>query len=72
MQVLNLIEPFKGSMIYSNGKPLAGKVLISFLMCNCFLQLSIQAQVKHTRPAVAKPQTQMQTALLSAKSICRD
>jgi transglutaminase/protease-like cytokinesis protein 3 len=47
-------------MINSFEKPLAGKVLISFFICFCFLQSTLQAQVKHTKPTITKLQPQAQ------------
>jgi transglutaminase/protease-like cytokinesis protein 3 len=48
-------------MINSPGKLLTGKVLFTFFICCCFLQLTAQTPIKHTKPAVAKPQPQVQT-----------
>ncbi len=49
-------------MINSSGKPLTGKSLFTFLICLCYLQLTAQTPIKHTKPAVAKPQSQTQPA----------
>ena len=48
-------------MINSPGKPLTGKSLFTFLTCLFFLQLTAQTPIKHTKPAVTKPQPQIQT-----------
>ncbi len=48
-------------MINSFGKYLAGKVLFTFFIFHCFLQLTVQAQTNHLKPTAAKPQPQAQT-----------
>ena len=45
-------------MINSFDKHLAVKVLFTFLISLCFLQLTVQAQTKHPKPAVTKVQPQ--------------
>jgi len=47
-------------MTNSFGKPLTGKILFTFFICCSFLQLTAQTPIKHTKPAVAKPQPQSQ------------
>jgi transglutaminase/protease-like cytokinesis protein 3 len=48
-------------MINSLERPLIGKVLLTFFICQCFLQLTVQAQTKRPKPTVAKLQPQTQT-----------
>ncbi len=37
-------------------KPLIGKILFAFFVCHCVLQLKVQAQAKHPKPAANKLQ----------------